>query len=323
MENIMKQNEHFLYDQFPREIGIPYRITVHTMKGLLDIVNDYNTIKHLYFSLYQKINNSYQNVYVDKIFFDFDGETAIINCIKLHKFCMKENIKHVMFYSGGGFHIYVKCKKTLMNSTELRKIHHWFEHKANVEIDKHIIGDTARISRIPNTYNIKRKRYCIPITNEDLQKGLSYIREKAKHQHFGHTTYCHTILNPKFFKTQQTQQNTNDPIVLERHEETYVKIKEDIVYKCLRPCIQQMCQPNAKWRHRFHIIVEIMNLGFSYKQCVDFLHSFLSKQKFHHCTVEERQPAYVYKKQDFEQTNCEVLTSEQLCIPSCGKNVKF
>ena len=52
----------------------------------------------------------YDTAIVDKIFFDLDSKNSFNSIKKFHEFLMKENLKHCMTMSGGGFHCYVACK---------------------------------------------------------------------------------------------------------------------------------------------------------------------------------------------------------------------
>lgn len=309
-----------LMPSFPREIGFPWRTLIYNKYDFYDIVNKYNGKKTLFYSLYKKIDNNI--IECDKIFFDFDGEDSIYDIRKLHKYCLEKDIKHIMFFSGGGFHCYIFCKKQQIDSNKLNAVHTYFIKRLNINIDKHIVGDISRVSRIPNTYNIKRQRYCIPAMTEDLREGFNYLKEKAIKQRFEYKIYGKKILNLNYFKKRDYFKNiVKISYKIDVFNEIQIdsKIKTNIIYQCLRPCVQKLCVPEARWRARFHIITEIQNNGFSLSQCIAFLKSFLSEKKFKHSVIIERQPVYIYKHTDFQKTSCDILKKETKCLIICNK----
>jgi hypothetical protein len=63
----------------------------------------------------------------------------------------------------------------------------WLAKELEIELDKRVIGDVARIFRYPNTYNFKAKRFCIPIPRVALDNRYPkewYFRMATKQQKF-------------------------------------------------------------------------------------------------------------------------------------------
>lgn len=196
-----------LFNTFPREMGFPERTgkyrCIEDKEEFIKIIDAFNGRKNVYTTIYSfgtikegkyyKIPD-YDSAIVDKVFLDLDSKDSLVNIQKIHTALVKQDLKHTMIFSGGGFHCYIKCEKAnisykkecVMNMqryvAELCKL--TIGEPEKNDIDEHIIGDVARISRIPNTYNLKRKCFCIPIKEEDFEqyKTIPDFQEFAKLQ---------------------------------------------------------------------------------------------------------------------------------------------
>ena len=100
---------------------------------------------------------------------------------RLHRFLLSEDIKHFVWFSGGGFHIWVPLSQTYMptTSSEVRRIkeggrnlmsqwHRKLDLGCN---DPAVAFDTSGMIRIPNSYNARRGCWSIPLGlpyNENL-----------------------------------------------------------------------------------------------------------------------------------------------------------
>jgi len=114
----------------------------------------------------------------------------------LHQYFLEQDIKHFVWFSGGGFHIWVMLDKTHYPSTgvAVSKIKHagrrlvqgWhkmFNLRCN---DPGVYFDTARMIRIPNSYNAKRGCWMIPLTTEQIMKNThDDFMEQSQEPHRG------------------------------------------------------------------------------------------------------------------------------------------
>jgi len=213
---------------FPREICFPKRKLVRTESEFYDIVNKSNKLKDVYFSLYPcNKNRNFENTLINKIYFDFDiemklpsqkvmneemkeyykkeitenatvmyrqmqFEILIKEVLKISSYFKDRDLKHLICFSGKkGFHVYlfagkyeniVHKKDTIYNTIK------YFKDTLKIHPDEHC-KDLRRISRVPNTWHMTGKRYCIPVSLSDLYKGIDYIKEKAKEQCFDFRYY--------------------------------------------------------------------------------------------------------------------------------------
>lgn len=180
-----------IFDTFPREVGFPERMLIHNVNDYNQFVYDYNTIKSLYTTVYafDKILGRkplYQTAIIDKVFFDFDGLESHEGVKIFVKGLLQDNYKFIIHFSGGGFHIFVATKRVLYSISAkefIKRIQKHLLQRYNIEkySDSHVIGDISRICRIPNTLNVRRGRYCIPLyPNQVLDLTIDEIIELAQ-----------------------------------------------------------------------------------------------------------------------------------------------
>ncbi|MEK9694235.1 MAG: hypothetical protein VW270_00645 [Candidatus Poseidoniales archaeon] len=130
---------------------------------------------------------------------DVDPERALEQTLRLHQFLLEKNISHSIWYSGGGFHVWVMLDKPYMPSTDdsvsaikeagMLIVSEWIRDMNLYCSDPAVPFDTSGMIRIPNSYNAKRGLWSIPISTGDLEKGLDYIMEKALESKSGMIPY--------------------------------------------------------------------------------------------------------------------------------------
>ena len=327
-----------LYKHFPREIGVPWRLFAQNKREMLRMINRYNGIKTVYYSLYDCGNNkNYDLCQLDKIHFDFDNHDAI-NCVeKLHKHCLKIDIKHLMIFSGNHFQFYIFSKNydNIINRKGcLRNVQEKIAKDSELtignpteigDIDFHLIGDIARLVRFPNTMHLLTGLYCIPITEEDLEKGEKYIREKSRKQCFDFKYYGTEYIDLRPFDCN----NVVDNILLSLSNDIKSKISVDNLLKTFPPCIANMlCSDYVGWRARFHVIVYLRERGYSIKDTYQVLEKYLKGKihptngydNFHHCIEEEKQVQRIYNTDNYF-FSCEKIRNEGQCVEGCNHKV--
>jgi hypothetical protein len=313
-----------LYKSFPRQIAYPYRKTVEE-EEFYSFIDRLNGKVRIFSSVYNFTANSVFdkfNLDLDKIFFDFDGEKAIENAKLFAKCLIEQNLKHLILFSGGGFHIYLftigyselKNKKACLTNA-----HKYLIDKYKIDVDKAIIGDIARVATVPNTWNTKRKRYCIPVTIEDLNKGYEHISELAKEQNFDFTLYGTKLFDISSFDGSEDYGYAE----MEVSEEIRKQINEDELLSSMPECLSAMLA-NANsgnrvgWRGRFLILVYLRDRGILYGNACDIITAYLKHSKSgivesHHCIREEQQARRVYGRDETMFPSCEQLKREGIC----------
>jgi hypothetical protein len=128
-----------------------------------------------------------------------DIERALDQALVLHRHLLKEDIHHGVWYSGGGFHVWVGLDKPYMPSdgnhlsaikdAGMRVVNDWIRDFNLFCSDPAVPFDTSGMIRIPNSYNSKRGLWSIPLSTNDMEKGIDYIMEKALDAQFGMIPY--------------------------------------------------------------------------------------------------------------------------------------
>ena len=188
-----------LIKYFPRQLSFPERISCKNRQEFFKMFRLYQGVKSkMYYSVYNcDFENTFENVKIDKISFDIDTKDTnkmIENVLKIHKKMYSKDYKHLIIFSTFGFWVYIFTKNYnhIINKKEcLTNCHNFIAKKCGLtwgtpetkeiaDLDFHIRGDLARVARLPTSYDVERKLFCIPVTIEDLEKGYKYIKEKAK-----------------------------------------------------------------------------------------------------------------------------------------------
>ena len=193
-----------LFGTFPREFG-KRRLYVKNKSEMRKLLSQYNHKINCFVSIYSQNykkgeKRNYNNMIIDQLFFDIDMKMDkeaerkrsilfVARC--LEQFLYKENIRHGILMSGQSFHTYVKTKPQRFVDAR-HVIRNAQVHIAKdcgltigesgiADIDFSLIGRTAGIGRLVNTWNPKRKRYCVAITREELHNlTLSQIYDLAR-----------------------------------------------------------------------------------------------------------------------------------------------
>jgi len=327
----------FLFNEFPREVAFPSRKVVFSKEEWLREVNCNNGRKRVFTSLYNSQTNGESSIHIDKIWFDLDSENSLDNVKKMHSYCLEKDLRHVTVFSGGGFHFYVFTSNgmnlnspsiALFNSQQFlckeMELSIGDPHKSAV--DFHIIGDVRRIVTVPNTYNLRRGKYCIPVSKDDLDKGLEHIEDLADSQNFNYFVYGKKLFNVKEF----------DRDMKEFHKKLEVEFDVDLTeidpefefFQRLPLCIKVwLREKHVGWRRRGWIIMFLRNFGIwrrqinkplpaTYNEVLKIFQKYLGEKEFKHCTSTKDgyQIRYLY----FENTknqwpNCETIKSLGQC----------
>jgi len=147
---------------------------------------EYNTaiIKHFVLDFDKKYRKGSNMVEVD-------GDEVVQQVKRLHHFLLDADINHGVWFSGNGFHIWVSLDKTHLPSSGTQVSHikaagkkvinKWKDEMDLYCMDPTVPFDTARMIRVPNSYNAKQHvlRWSIPLKTEDLLKSWDELCEIA------------------------------------------------------------------------------------------------------------------------------------------------
>jgi len=291
-----------LYNRFPRQIAMPFRITVDKEK-FYHTINATNGKKRLFSSIYNFTGNyEYDRIAlkVDKVFFDFDGSDSLKHALEFAKECLNKEYKFIPFFSGGGFHIYVFTNEHWLQNAKVALSR--FQTQFN-GMDRTSVGDIARVATIPNTYNTRRGKFCIPISLDHMIQGYEYVANMATNQIFTPYIYGNSLVDLTGYDCP-----AEDVII--KFDEPKIDVRN---VDSLPPCINDILS-NAKkgFRGRFLIITYLKDMGYVRSQIEDLLREFCTGKEADHCIIKERQLDYLYWK-DIMFPTCEQLKYEGRC----------
>ena len=324
-----------LIKSFPRVLGTPFKRVFNNEKDFINSVNSMNGLKNLYSSLYEPDNPEgevkFLNPIIDKIYFDLDSGKAFENLKKAHKKLTENKLKHLLVFSGNNFNLYVFTKENKLVYTK-SALYTSHEHLADLmdltwgderfcDLDFHVRGDVARITRILNTINLKTGLYCIPLTFEDLEKGIEFIRAKAKKQCFKIKIYGSEYFDvTPFDELKESFEGYETNKDFEDSGKDCVELVNDLF-----PCVKNwLLNPSlAKLRQRYFFALLCRSCSMSRNDCNRLAKFFWSNTldssgrvtKYDEF-IKEKQLESAYDK-DTCFPNCDRLMSEGLCTGKC------
>jgi len=181
-------------DRYPREFAHPVRIKspIQNDTHLTNTVERWQDKgQSCYISVYafEDWRNRPQNAVIDRVYLDLDSETdpqiAIDDAVKLIEGLERYNIETTQYFSGKkGVAIYIDFEPVQIAPENKKETVAAFQHVLKRRfslstLDKAIIGDINRVSRLPNTSHQSSGLYCIPITIDELKEGIDHIRDLA------------------------------------------------------------------------------------------------------------------------------------------------
>jgi hypothetical protein len=178
---------------------------------------------------------------------------------RLHQYLQGKNIEHFVWFSGGGFHVWVPFAESInpTSGSELSRVKYsgtillnqWEKDIGGLRCnDPTVAFDTSGMIRIPNSYNARRDCWSIPLSSEDLMT-LSYddLQDKAMDAHEGYISMGGEPLEFKIVENQLMTMNDIKPVDLPT-------ISYDDIH--ILPCLAQaaMGGGNPTDRARYHFV---------------------------------------------------------------------
>lgn len=319
------------FQDFPREYGTPGRKgIVYSCKELLEKMKLFNCKTDFYTSLYsfEQLNEAgnrgnYTTSVLNNLYLESD-KGSLEPVLKLHEYCSTRNLYHSFFFSGRGFHFYIGTKPGAINkkgaiTNAQVDICDSLDLKIGIngdsDIDGHVIGNLAQLVRVPNSFNIKRKYFCIPLRVEDLTT-LEDIKQKAKKPRAGIPIYGKELLDLTPFDREPEFKDCELAYEMPTGSIDVSKINVEKFVPCMRELLSKRF---IKHRERYLLIIYLRDLGLPLETTIELLRRNLDTKVFKHCVFEEHQAHWCYRRLDLVFPKCETLKGEGLC---CDDNCK-
>jgi len=214
---------------FPREVldmsalGKGWRRIVQSKEDLSKYWAARNGSSNVYMTVYGYQRTTppyhkrcdYSTVIVPHFVMDFDAQKRVNRemvavpleevqeeVIRLHDFLCEERIRHRMWFSGGGYHIWVALDKTYTASSTsdcqaikragLSVVRKWREDLNLTTLDTGVSFDLQRLIRIPNSFNSKRERWMVPLDEIFLLVPIEDLLIESEEPHQGFHEFGNT-----------------------------------------------------------------------------------------------------------------------------------
>jgi len=177
---------------------------------------------------------------------------------RLHQFLMSENILHYVWFSGGGFHVWIPLSESLtpksgsevsrIKSSGRELIKQW-QNKIGVLNcnDPTVMFDTSGMIRIPNSYNAKRGVWSFPLTSEEIMNfTFDDFMTKGMESHTGYIQHGEIKLTMKIIENKFSQ-NFN----LKSVELPTVSLNDIHILPCLSQAAMGGGNPTHRARYHF------------------------------------------------------------------------
>jgi len=311
---------------WPREIAFPKRQIVRNEDEFIKLITSYNGKKNIYFSLYNcssnyqynNISGNFENCIIDKVFFDLDGDTLqkpFEDLKKLITYAKANNYKFTMCFSGKkGFHFYLFCKHTHSKDL-LKNSQEYIAKRLMIDVDKHIVGDIARISRVPNSLHLTGNKYCISLSLTDIKLGLEHIKEKAKQQNITFYVYGKELIDLKQFP-DISKEHTNGNDIPKFNYDTIIE-NTDKLLEDFPACVNLWLtsEEHSTHHNRFLFALYCCHSGLSPEECNSLAKKYYGQIKEKH----GRRTRY----QEFKSEKAiDYAYGKEWIIPSCNKLFK-
>ena len=330
-----------LIPTYPREICFPSRRLIKTETEFYNKVNDCNKLKNVYFSLYCCTDKrNFENTHIDKIFFDFDIDKKSSVPVKVQKeklvrqvrkfsdYLKEKDYQHLICFSGKkGFHVYVftsNYENIVHKRDTIYNAYQYFISTLKITPDLHC-KDLRRISRVPNTWHMEGRRYCIPIRRADLEKGFDHVKEKARKQTFDFVYYGTKLFDVSQFDYKSFNTANGD---IPEYDYKIDEAKMDKVIKRFLPCVQSWLlrlHGTQSWKARYYFVIFCRDSGIPRSLCNKLARKYFGRVSrtdgyannyMHFQFVKALE--YGYERGDIFP-NCNTLYDKKLCQGKCPK----
>jgi len=307
---------HPLYNLFPREVSIKRKL-IYSWEEFVEYVkrnNGYSQMLSTSLYGYKKVIDDtpiYDSAVIDKLLFDFDETPEYDPLIEARKFDEKNStIKRIRIMSGGGIHIITRAKvesELKWPSMAIKGLRDYLS--AGIMKDNAVGGYTAQHVRIINTYNAKRRRWCIPLTNDQFwDMTWEEIKELArKPQKFDRDMVAGWEVPDnihEFDMEPVPEVNINNDLA-------NIPVTEaDLDKECMR------ISSNAGNIDRFILISSLVEKAFSKQAIKDYLEKVLSPAKFQHSVYVEEQVDKIYDN-NMVSFSCQRIAEMGKCHAGC------
>lgn len=320
-----------LHKHYPKQIADPRRTDVNSLDDVRKHILHYNGQKRMWLSLYNYSRNNTELGYLPFIWCDLD-DNPYKDIIRAHNWCLKQNLRHLIIFSGHGFHLYIKSKETELQNAKvaLENYHRFLQEKSDINIDPAVIGDTARVVGIPGTLNTKRNRFVVFVNQKMLDRGYMWISNYAR---YNKKTNKAKLGRIQIFPGDAVDlQQFDGERMYERKpfeldESNIPDINDDSEIALLPVCVKRMLKSLLKYEagydERYYCIKAMIKLGKSKKFIDSVMQKWLPPDEYISAIVDEEQLYYAWKNRMGRRIGCKNIQDGGWCDKKIEKKCGF
>jgi hypothetical protein len=322
-------------EEKPTRLGDTKRYILNNANDAMKLINYYNGKANTlsisvnpYLELGDDGRVNYDTVFVKRLYFDLD-EPRIDDVLTLSNYFKSENIFHRIRFSGQGFHIlpYVYGLHTNINDG-MMAVQEVLKKELGITfcVDEDAYCRKDRMVRLPNTYNKKRRRYCIPLSNDDLALGYDTIKEMARTQRFIDPVVGNILWDLRKYnglygyqkERRDCTKHLNTTITPINIEKALEIVGLDYCEIC--PAMKYLLNKyELHYKKRYLLIAYLKDIcGFKQKETINILKDTLIDDRFRHSHYSENQVYYIYSTN--YKHNCDKVGKFGLCPKKCDRS---
>lgn len=323
------------YAGFPKEFSTKRKV-VYNLDELMHEINLMNGVDSAITTIYryplwtEKNINYYKPVkesaIISAVYIDIDlYENSYEVMVKTYSWAMEMDIRRFVLFSGRGYHVFLFIVPPMENPKEtLYSFCNYLEQLLDVEFDKTAFGNLTKLSRVPNTYNLKRDAFCIPLTEEQIfNMNFKEHKEMAQNQQFLDPTIGSKRLDISEFSKKEIYAKYKYKNIPEGNLETKISVKEAVesgllTLDIISPCISEMLKnPKLNYTGRSSIVKYFAEFDYDGNMIKEILRNSLSPEKYRHAIDSHLETML---NNGFKTPlTCKLLRFEGLC-PECPRN---
>ena len=94
---------------------------------------------------------------------------------KLYNYLKRDNISHTVNFSGKGYHLYIHTEINDENTIlDVSLYQNKICKQLGLNVDPTIVGNPSHAIRIPGTWNKRRGRFCISLTEKEINTYIIF-----------------------------------------------------------------------------------------------------------------------------------------------------
>lgn len=307
---------HPLYYYYPREVSRKRKVVYswEEFVGYIKRNNGYSQMLSTSLYGFREFTEDgtpiYNSAVVDKLLYDFDSGEGYDPLIEARKLDSKlVGYERCRIMSGGGIHIIPLIEPVELQwpSVAIKGLREYLA--SGVLKDDAVGGNVAQHVRIINTFNSKRLRYCIPLTDDQFM-NMTWTELQTLAKKPQSLVPDMIIGRRKIDYISMFDIEPPPEVHIDTNLSDYPVLESDLDKKCMK------IKSDAGNIDRYILISSLVEKAFSKQAIIDYLEKILSPSKFQHCVYVENQVDKIFDG-NMVCFSCQRIKDMKKCKNNC------